>query len=161
MNTYAKAIAKEMERNEMHYQTIETDDSTLIEFSFKDSIPVEVLYDINDDSDAKIVTYPLRNIGREKKEAMRKAVEELNQKYKFVKLYLDKDNDICISYDFEFYGEDTERIGRHGVFVLIRICKIISSCLPVLLHAAYGESEEQHDEDDIFDLFEEGEDGAA
>lgn len=72
MNTYAKAIAKEMERNEMHYQIIETDDSTLIEFSFKDSIPVEVLYDINDDSDAKIVTYPLRNIGRERKKLCEK-----------------------------------------------------------------------------------------
>lgn len=163
MNKYAKAITKEMERDNLRYQVHERDDSTIIQFSFKDMIPVEIFYDIDDDSDAKIVSYVVSDVSNDKKEAMRNAIEELNQKYKFVKLYLDSDNDVCISYDFEFYGDDMEAIGKHGLFVLLRICKIIVKCIPVLLRAVYSEPTEQPDEDemDIFDLFEEDADGAA
>lgn len=154
MNNYAKAIADEMKRNEMPYQVHETDNNTIIESLFADSIAIEIFYEIGNDGDAKIVTYPLKNIGIEKKEVMREAIETLNWKYRFVKLYMENDHDICITHDFKFYGEDMESIGKHGVFTLIYIFKLISECLPVLLRAAYSEPELpvplSFDDDDLF-----------
>lgn len=47
-----------------------------------------------------------------------------------------------------------ESIGKHGVFTLIYIFKLISECLPVLLRAAYSEPELpvplSFDDDDLF-----------
>ena len=45
MNNYAKAIADEMKRNEMSYQVHETDNSTIIESLFTDSIAIEIFYE--------------------------------------------------------------------------------------------------------------------
>ena len=80
---------------------------------------------------------------------------------------MENDHDVCTTHDFKFYGEDMESIGKHGVFTLIYLFKLISEYLPILFRAAYSEPELSasllfddedlfmYDETDNFYLFEE------
>ena len=48
----------------MSYQVYETDNSTIIKSLFIDFIAIEIFYEIGNDGDAKIVTYPLKDSSR-------------------------------------------------------------------------------------------------
>ncbi len=91
---------------------------------------------ISDDGGAKIWTYLLSNIKEDKYLPVLKTLNHLNDSYRFIKLSIDKDNDVCAEYDFFLFG-DEDLIGKQLMSILFLFSDIVDTCLPDILKTVW------------------------
>jgi hypothetical protein len=63
------------------------------------------------------------------------AVNSCNNKFRYVKLTIDKDRDVNLEYDMPLQNND---VGEIAVEMLIRIMKMMEEIYPVLMKALYA-----------------------
>ena len=137
---YKKIIEDTMTENNMSFQVEHNEDHTLFNcpMSSNRSPGFNLRVRVSDDGGAKIWTYLLSNINEEKFIPMLKTLNKLNDNYRFIKLSIDKDNDVCAEYDFFLFGEE-DIIGDQFMSILYLFSDIVDTCLPDILKTVWNE----------------------
>ena len=137
---YKRVIEDTMTDNSMTFQVEHMDDHAVFNcpMSSDRSPGFNLRVRVSDDGGAKIWTYLLSNIKEEKYMPMLKALNRLNDAYRFIKLSIDKDNDVCAEYDFFLFGEE-DIIGDQFMSILYLFSDIVDTCLPDILKTVWGE----------------------
>lgn len=89
----------------------------------------------------KFWCYPVIGIPASRRSAVLETLNELTGRYRFVRLELDEDNDVCASYDF-WQGGDEQAAIRIGRMSLMTFAAVVEECVPEILKAQYREEQE-------------------
>ncbi len=100
----------------------------------------------DDDNDVAARIYGLiSNTPKEKRGRVLEACNTLNRKVRFMKFYLDGDNDINVEYDFPMRSPDNG-IGEMAFEIFIRTMQILDSEYGTFVEALYGEEKDDSSE---------------
>lgn len=105
-----------------------------VRFSLPYSAPIEVLFMNTDDDNDTAVRLELMHIKEEKVEMLLPVLNTLNNKYRYVKFTLNKDNDVFVEYDMPMAGCN---IGECAKEMVARFIQIVNEAHPVLLQAVF------------------------
>lgn len=100
MANYKGLFTKFMEENGIKY-TEKNDHHVIVSFSGKNNQAIKIHVDFNENGDGMVQLYAwdIGNFGGDKTAKGVEVCNELNAKYRWVKFYLDKDKDVCVSTD--------------------------------------------------------------
>lgn len=137
---YKKVIEDTMNDNDMTFNVEHMDDHAVFNcpMSSDRSPGFNLRIRVSDDGGAKVWTYLLSNIKENKYLPMLRTLNKLNDSYRFIKLSIDKDNDVCAEYDFFLFG-DEELIGKQFMSILFLFSDIVDTCLPDILKTVWDE----------------------
>ncbi len=100
----------------------------------------------DDDNDVAARIYGLiSNTPKEKRGRVLEACNTLNHKVRFMKFYLDGDNDINVEYDFPMRSPDNG-IGEMAFEIFVRTMQILDSEYGTFVEALYGEEKDDSSE---------------
>ena len=103
------------------------------DFSYS-HIAIHVVFDADGNS-IQVVTSPIANVPIEKTSKLLLAVNELNSRFRWVKFYLDSDNDIIADAD-QIIDEYTA--GESCVEIVMRVANIVDEAYPGLMKEIWG-----------------------
>lgn len=132
------AIARAYDGNEWRYTIDEVGDKSVLKARFNagQAGSVELLYiSTDDDSDVAVRIFHYIKGMASKEPELLDAVNELNCKYRFVKLVLDKDCDVQIEYDLPVRCAD---VGQTAVEMANRLVDIADESYPVIMRALWA-----------------------
>lgn len=96
--------------------------------------------------DSKIWCYLAGGIAASKRAIMLEVVNALNDRYRYICVSVDEDNDICASHDFSLYG-DEESAAEHAMETLFLVTNVMDHCVPTILKTLWMEDEDSDDGD--------------
>ena len=100
----------------------------------KDDINLACFFD-DDEETMAIRCFEIGKVPKNKMDAMLVALNEVNGRYKWVRFYVDKDNDIIACLDTEITVETAGIVGRRCVSICVQI---INEAYPTLMKALWG-----------------------
>ena len=98
------------------------------------SIPVVVIFDEDGEAMVQMFCWEIANF-KGKREKGVEACNELNNKYRWIKFYIDKDEDVVATIDAYI---DAETCGRECVSLVNRFVSIVDGAYPVVMRHLYG-----------------------
>ena len=135
MQIYAQEFCKYMDANDIKY--VEKKDH-VIKVTYTgdnlDSIPVFVIFDEDNDPLVQFKCWDIANF----KNNVGKAIEicnSLNAEYRWVKFYVDSDNDIIASIDAVL---DINTCGSHCMTLVRRVVNIVDEAYPQIARARWA-----------------------
>lgn len=136
---YAEAIREELEELDMHFHLRQMDDAVMfiLPMSAKNVPGLNVNLKIGEDDTAKIYCYLAKDVKEERRTAMLETLNSLNDRYKFLRLALDKDNDVSADYDFVIFG-DEETACKQVISMVMLISDIMDHCVEDIMCTIWG-----------------------
>lgn len=140
---YAEVLLEELNKHDLSYTSKKRDDEIIFTFPMSvDNAPgINVKLIIDEDGDCKLRSYLASNVPKSKWPAMYPVINKLNAEYRFVCLSLDKEGDICCSYDFTILAGATS-VFAHVVAMLYLYTDIADNCIPEIMQTLWTKSEE-------------------
>ncbi|MBR5095030.1 MAG: YbjN domain-containing protein [Oscillospiraceae bacterium] len=99
------------------------------------SIPVYVFFDKDGEGLVTLRCWDIAKIPESKKTAAILACNELNNKYRWVKFYVDSDNDVCAQIDAYI---DEETCGYECASLVNRVVNIVDEGYPVFMRVLWA-----------------------
>ena len=141
MNKATDLIREEFDRCGIKYGVTELDEASVIEAGFSiDAGPFVTVRFIsrNEGNDVAVRVFELiHKVPEAKQNAVRAACTELNDKMRFLKFYLDRDNSVVASYDLPLRVGD-ESVGPCCVELFVRCMQILDAEYHILAEAVYS-----------------------
>lgn len=104
----------------------------------------------DEDNDVSVRVYGLINLkDQEYCDKIIPVLNKINNKFRYVKFFLDKDGDVNVTYD---YPLDNSNPAGSAFEMMVRFVKIINEAYPMMMRAMWGE-EKELDLDDFRKLF--------
>lgn len=104
-------------------------------FNCKNVNSIEVRFiSTDDDSDVKVRLFSLLRVPTEKQSAVLEQLNILNNRYRFVRFFLDNDNDVNIAYDFTV-STSSDCLGASCFEMLRRFVDIADEAYPEIMKA--------------------------
>lgn len=97
-------------------------------------VVIHLIFD-EDGESAQVQTSPIANVPVEKTSKMLLTLNECNHKFRWVKFYLDEDNDIIADADVIF---DEQNVGEACLEIIMRTASIIDDAYPDLMKGIWG-----------------------
>lgn len=97
-------------------------------------VAIHVIFDLDGES-AQIVTSPIAAVPVEKTSKLLMVLNDCNHKFRWVKFYLDDDNDIVANADILF---DELNVGSSCVEIVMRTASIIDDAYPDIMKGIWG-----------------------
>lgn len=97
-------------------------------------IVVHLVFDLDGES-AQLITSPIANTPGEKTAKMLLVLNECNRKFRWVKFYLDNDNDVVANGDVLF---DEQNVGDACIELVMRTASIIDDAYPDIMKGIWG-----------------------
>ena len=94
-----------------------------------------VFFSPDDDNDVAVRIMKICKVPSDRMAHMLVAVNKCNEKFRYVKLVIDKDRDVNLEYDMPLKNEN---VGDIAVEMLVRIMKMMEEIYPVLMKAMYA-----------------------
>ena len=139
-----RRISEEFDRRGFHYRLCELDDMSLIEAGFSVNAGPFVLVRFlsrDEDNDVALRIFDLiHKVPEGRCDAVRAACSKLNEKVRFLKFYLDSDNNVVASYDLP-QRIDEESVGPCCAELFVRCMQILDGEFHCLAEAIYSPSE--------------------
>lgn len=85
--------------------------------------------------------YPVVGVPASRRQAVLEKLNDLMDRYRFVKFVLDEDNDVCASFDF-WQGGDEKAAVQAGKLSLLTFASVVEDCVPEILKVRYREEQE-------------------
>ena len=92
------------------------------------------MFDLDGES-AQLITSPIANTPGEKTAKMLLVLNECNHKFRWVKFYLDNDNDVVANGDVIF---DEQNVGDACIELVMRTASIIDDAYPEIMKGIWG-----------------------
>ena len=99
------------------------------------SVDVSVIFDDDDDGCVALRSWSLGKVPKDKYAAVLIACNELNNKFRWVKFCIDKDNDISCELDSI---TSMESVGSEVMFLVRRMVSISDDAYPIIMKAIFG-----------------------
>ena len=131
-------IKRKFDSKEIKYRVVDKSDVSYIEAGIRGDnySSMDVLYiSRDDDNDVSVRVMQICKVPDNKLAPMILAVNECNNKFRYVKFVMDKDRDINLEYDMPLKNND---VGEIAVELLIRIMKIMDEAYPIFMKAMYA-----------------------
>lgn len=107
-----------------------------LSFSVKNGSSYTVKYiSRDDDNDVALRVFSLIHVEESQKANLYPALNEVNNKYRYVKFVLDGDNDVNVEYDFPVRTKAFDGIAEE---MLVRFVQIIDDAYPILMRAMWS-----------------------
>ena len=107
-----------------------------LSFSVKNGSSYTVKYiSRDDDNDVALRVFSLIHVEESQKANLYPALNEVNNKYRYVKFVLDGDNDVNVEYDFPVRTKSFDGIAEE---MLVRFVQIIDDAYPILMRAMWS-----------------------
>ena len=136
-----RLIARAMDAEEIKYSVHEQENYSEISamFGVKNGPDAVVRFlSSDDDNDVRIVLFGLvRDVAEEKHAEMLKAINECNNKFRYIKFILDSDNDVNLEYDLPLRTDDC-CVGEVACEAFLRIMKVVEDCYPVFMKVIWS-----------------------
>ena len=147
---YADIVCRELKDKSFVFSATETKHGRklTIPLPAENAKELKTILYVDPEGDCRIRIYLPCSISREKIPQLTPAVNELNNQYRFVNVYVDNDGDICVRYDFLLTGTDKE-LGMHVLKILILVEDIADECIPVVKDAIRQADREKAEEEDF------------
>ncbi len=134
--TYLQGFTSYLEEKGIKYTT---DDETKVRVSFNvdnaPSIAVNVFFDKEGAGKVRFVVWSIGKFPDAKLAAGMAACNALNAKYRWVKFYIDSDNEGCADMDAIV---DEETVGPECYELLLRMVNIVDEAYPEIMRALYA-----------------------
>ena len=133
-----REIAAKLDSEEIKYSILTGNDSSTVQvkYSGDNFSTLEILFiSRDDDNDVSVRVIHICKVPDNKLAPMILAVNECNNKFRYVKFVMDKDRDINLEYDMPLKNND---VGEIAVELLIRIMKIMDEAYPIFMKAMYA-----------------------
>ena len=95
---------------------------------------IHLVFDLDGES-AQVVTSPIANVPAEKTAKMLLILNDCNHKFRWVKFYLDDDNDVIANGDAMF---DEQNAGAACIELIMRTASIIDDAYPEIMKGIWG-----------------------
>ena len=95
---------------------------------------VFIIFD-EDGTSAHIVTSPIARVSAEKTAGVLCTLNECNQKFRWVKFFLDEDNDVIADSDMDF---DEQNAAGVCIEAAVRTASIVNEAYPDIMRAVWG-----------------------
>jgi len=133
-----KAIAAAFDEAGLKYSIIEPGGSSAVKAVFGgdnyDSATVHYISS-DDDNDVKVVILSFVKVPASKREKVIMVLNDMNNKYRYLKFVMSEDNDVRVEYDFPLKITNP---GDVAVEILIRMMKILDDVYPELMKAIWS-----------------------
>ena len=131
-----EAYLKTMDGLKVHTQEDEESSTVWLSFGIKNGGSYRInLISRSEKNDVAVRVYGLIKTSEEKRDTVRALVNELNNKYRFVKFICDKDGDVNLEYDFPL---ECENVGKIAFEMLVRFSRAVEEAYPQLMHALWS-----------------------
>lgn len=97
-------------------------------------VAIHVIFD-EDGQSVQIVTSPIASVPAEKTAKLLLTLNECNHKFRWVKFYLDDDNDIIADADILF---DEQNVGEACIEIVLRTASIIDDAYPEIMKSIWS-----------------------
>ena len=140
---FAAIISKSLTENDMSFTSKIRGDDTLFELpmSAKNAPGIDVKLIVGNDGDCRLRTFLIHDIPQSKWPAMLKIINDLNVRFRYVCISLDRDGDICVSYDFPLIQESEDLFDRIMAMVFM-FSEIADKCIPNILRTLWAPDDE-------------------
>ena len=135
-----KLIAEAFDAKGLKYNTKENGELSLINVSMNNkSGSDEQYYFVSDDekNDILIRSGTIARIPAEKTDAALELVNSFNTRFRFVRFYLDKDNDVIAQVDVPVETQDAD-VGKIAIEMLVRLSKMYDDVYPQLMKCIWN-----------------------
>lgn len=140
--TYAEEVRQRMEEKEWAFSCEEREKETVFNLPMAaDNAPgINVKLIVRNDGDCKLRTYLASNVPKSKHQKILSVLNTLNGQYRFICLNLDRDGDICASYDFIIGSKETSVAGR--VLAMLHLfTDIADDCIPHIMPVIWSKED--------------------
>ncbi|MBP3872004.1 MAG: YbjN domain-containing protein [Faecalicoccus sp.] len=100
----------------------------------------------NNDGDVMYRSYLTFDVEKHKQSDIIMECNKLNSEYRFLKMYLDDDGDLCAAYDFVLYEADEDTLIEKIVELFFLCLRITDKCTPHLMKPIWEQNEDSHNE---------------
>jgi len=134
-----KEIRKVFEEKGLKFEKFETEDSSAIQLTFNGhNVEGAKIRFFSTDNEADVAMFAFNIIhcpvGGEFK--LLTTLNQLNKHYRYVKFYLDAENDVCVSFDLLLA---TPNVGYACYEIAMRAMRVIDAAYPVIREGISGE----------------------
>ncbi len=133
-----REISRAFDAKGIKYRVIDKEKVSYVEASVRGKVAPSVDIDFfssDDDNDVSVRVVAILRAPDNRLGQILVAINECNNRFRFVKFVLDKDRDVNLEFDMPLR---TTNPGDVAVEMLIRIMKIIDDAYPVLMKAVFG-----------------------
>lgn len=132
-------VAQELVKAGLKHQRQKAGQLEFIETGFSgDNVTVKIrIIALGNDGEFRILSGSFVKIPQQKIQAGYKLVNELNNKYKYVKFAVDDDGDVSVQWDLPD-NVPLEAVGKTGVEILLRMFKIIDDAYPEVMKTVWS-----------------------
>ncbi len=133
-----KQIAAAFDEKDLKYTTSESEKSSRVvaKFNGDNAKHIEVRFiSTDDDNDVAVRCFQIVSANADKAAKMKDAINELNNKYRYIKFIIDEDYDVNAEYDLPVRSEN---VGPMCVEIFIRFMNIIDEAYPKLMQAMWA-----------------------
>ena len=136
MSVYMDAFTSHMDQKGVRY-SVESENRVRISYSGDnaDSIVVNAFFDKDGEGKVQFIVWHLGKFSESRLAAGMAACNALNAKWRWVKFYLDSDNEGCADCDALL---DESSAGEECMELLLRIVDIVDKAYPDLMRALYA-----------------------
>lgn len=136
---YAEAMAQELKEHNLSFTSKVRGDETVFTLPMSaDNAPgINVKLIINEDGDCKLRSYLASNVPKSNWPSMLPVINDLNAKYRYICLSMDRDGDICAAYDFSVYA-GTVSIFAQVIAMVFLYTDIADKCIPDIMRTIWA-----------------------
>ncbi|MBQ9000879.1 MAG: YbjN domain-containing protein [Eggerthellaceae bacterium] len=133
-------VERAMVERGLKFDHVDEYDNPMISLSFGGGdfsythVAIHLVFDLDGES-AQVVTSPIANAPGEKTSKMLLILNECNHKFRWVKFYLDNDNDVVANGDVIF---NEQNAGEACIELVMRTASIIDDAYPEIMKGIWG-----------------------
>ncbi len=146
---YVDLIEKALQREGLEFEKATQYGKTKFNVSLRAyNVPglfVSLIVD-NNDGDVMYRSYLTFDVEKHKHSDIIMECNRLNSEYRFLKMYLDDDGDLCAAYDFVLYEADEDTLIEKIVELFFLCLRITDKCTPHLMKPIWEQNEDGNDE---------------
>ena len=151
---YSQVVENTFTKKNFHFTSKETQKGMMYSFAMNSkSLPsIRFRLIVDEEGDSKLCSYLTSKVEEDKKDEMLSVLNNFNDRFRFVVLNIDQDDEVCASYDFGLYG-DEEAVEEIVFDAIYLVSNIIDKCAPDIMKVMWKEEENSEfiDSDSLFD----------
>lgn len=135
MNLAAKIFIEEITRNDIHYQE-HNDQGVRVTFRGDKKSSITLVFFFDDEGEhVAIYGWSIASVPPEKRSIMLEICNKLNCEYRWIRFYIDKDNDVSADIDAII---TSSTIGSVCIELMFRMLNIIDEAYPTIMTALWN-----------------------
>ncbi len=139
---FAEIMIQGLNEHNLSFTSKVLDDETVftLPMSANNAPGINVKLIIDEDGDCKLRSYLASNVPKAKWTAMLPVINDLNAKYRYICLSMNRDGDICAAYDFSVYDGPVS-IFEQIIAIVFLYADIADKCIPEIMRILWAKED--------------------